>query len=451
MVSAVAVDLDTGKVIESLNPDKRVIPASLTKLVTASAALDTWPVDTSFDTHVSATGEFKDGHITGDLYLIGGGDSTMDHGELWALAAQIRGAGITAIDGRLLVVPAPFSVVPCETKDRCDALTKSDTAYNAPITAMGIDYGTWCIDARPTRPGKAALLLSCAGIGLPIGVVGTVNTVPAGKPQTFWIERRTDENGDQIYASGDLPMNAAQRIYRAMSNPELGVGLLLKQSLGALGVSVVGETKVFTDPVPKDAFPVAYIEGMPLREQVVRMLRYSNNYIADVLTMNLAVRKRKDPPSTLADGASVLSDYVSALPSVPSLSRTEGKPELYSGSGLTPENRISAEELVRVLAHQYRNTDRFPGYYGGLVVPGDAPFRYLKNGDSDWRNRVALKTGTLTEPISAHGFSGYLRKKDGGWIAFATIVNGSERRKRIAFYESTEAMRDDIEDLLKKY
>jgi len=140
---------------------------------------------------------------------------------------------------------------------------------------------------------------------------------------------------------------------------------------------------------------VAYIEGMPLREQVVRMLRYSNNYIADVLTMNLAVRKRKDPPSTLADGASVLSDYVSALPSVPSLPRTEGKPELYSGSGLTPENRISAEELVRVLAHQYRNTDRFPGYYGGLVVPGDAPFRYLKNGDSDWRNRVALKTGTL--------------------------------------------------------
>ena len=77
-----------------------------------------------------------------------------------------------------------------------------------------------------------------------------------------------------------------------------------------------------------------------------------------------------------------------------------------------------------MLAHAYRETRRFPTYYGGLVVPRDAPFGFLREGSEAWLDRVALKTGSMDAPHSVLGIAGYLRKRKGGWIAFAAIVNG---------------------------
>ena len=83
----------------------------------------------------------------------------------------------------------------------------------------------------------------------------------------------------------------------------------------------------------------------------------------------------------------------------------------------SPENLLSANELAGLLAYQYRDTRHFPAFYGGMVVPRDAPFDFLRSGTPDWLDRVALKTGTMDTPHSVCGLAGYLRKKDGGWMA----------------------------------
>ncbi len=126
-------------------------------------------------------------------------------------------------------------------------------------------------------------------------------------------------------------------------------------------------------------------------------------------------------------------------------------PPIYSGSGLTTDNRLSAEDLVRLLAYQYRDPRRFPAFYGGLVVPRDAPFVFLRQGGTAWLDRVALKTGTLDNPRSVCGIAGYLRKRNGGWIAFAAIVNGGPGWKHVPLFQALEAERTDVESLLKKY
>ncbi|MES2488627.1 MAG: hypothetical protein V4607_02480, partial [Pseudomonadota bacterium] len=59
--------------------------------------------------------------------------------------------------------------------------------------------------------------------------------------------------------------------------------------------------------------------------------------------------------------------------------------------------------------------------------------------------------GTMNEPYSVCGVAGYIRKKDGGWIAFTTIVNGSPRVKKVPLYKAMEAIRADIDDLLERY
>ena len=451
LVSAAAIDLDDGNtVIEQLNAASRLTPASLTKLTTAALALQTWPADKMFDTHLLANAPILRSQVAGDLILQGAGDPSLDDESLWQLAAQVRGAGVQLVSGDLFVDPQPFGVLTCETQDRCHALESSDSAYNAPLASVGVDFGNWCIDVRPTAPGAPALVRGCGVTHLPIAVQGVIRTVGRGRRQTFWVERRTPAGGDLLQVGGDIPLGDDQTVYRSMSNPSLGMGLLLKETLREIGVEVAGPVVVRASQPPANSYPVGDVEGLSLREQLGRMLRFSNNYIADVLTMDMAASVDDHPPQALASAGRLLSDFVVR---VQARFRPASlvAPPIYSGSGLTTDNRLSADDLVHLLAYQYHDPHRFPAFYGGLVVPREAPFVFLRQGDAAWLDRVALKTGTLDNPRSVCGIAGYLRKRNGGWIAFAAIVNGGPAWKHVPLFQAIAAERTDIESLLKRY
>jgi D-alanyl-D-alanine carboxypeptidase/D-alanyl-D-alanine-endopeptidase (penicillin-binding protein 4) len=443
-VSAAAIDLDENRAIDELHADTHLTPASLTKLVTAAAALSRWPPDKVFHTRLLSSGAIIDGELRGDLVLLGAGDASLDDQALWSLAAQLRSAGVTRVKGRLLVIPAPFGAVACETQDRCDALQHSDRSYNAPLGAMGVDFGNWCVQVRPAVVGTRAWVQGCGVNQLPIPVEGTIHTVATSAHQSFWVDRVTDASGDHLRVGGDIPEGPAQQLYRSMSDPVRDAGLLLREMLRELGVQVTGAVETGAAP-PATMQLQAQVEGLALGEQLGRMLRYSNNYIADVLTLDLA-SEAGAAPNGLSGAAAVLSDFLATLAPA-----ANPGPVLHSGSGLTPENLLSAHDLVRVLAHAYRETRRFPSYYGGLVVPRDAPFGFLREGSEAWLDRVALKTGSMDTPHSVLGIAGYLRKRNGGWIAFAAIVNGGETRPHIPLREALQAARADVEELLVRY
>ena len=358
---------------------------------------------------------------------------------------------MSVVSGDLFVDPAPFGVVTCETQDRCHALERSDSAYNAPLASIGVDFGNWCIVVRPTAAARAALVRGCGVTRLPVAVQGAIRTVARGHRQTFWVERRTTPAGEDILqVGGDIPLGDDQTVYRSMSNPALGAGLLLKETLHEIGVEVAGPVVVRASRPPASSYPVATVEGLSLREQLGRMLRFSNNYIADVLTMDMAASVDDHPPQALAAAGKLLSDFVQRV-QARDRPASPAPPPIYSGSGLTTDNRLSANDLVRLLAYQYHDPRRFPAFYGGLVVPRDAPFVFLRQGGAAWLDRVALKTGTLDNPRSVCGIAGYLRKHNGGWVAFAAIVNGGPGWKHVPLFQAIEAERTDIEALLKRY
>jgi D-alanyl-D-alanine carboxypeptidase/D-alanyl-D-alanine-endopeptidase (penicillin-binding protein 4) len=452
LVSAAAIDLDDhNTVIEQLNATSRLTPASLTKLTTTALALQTWPADKMFQTRLLANAPIVRGHVTGDLILQGAGDPSLDDQSLWQLAAQVRGAGVDVVSGDLFVDPAPFGVVTCETQDRCHALESSDSAYNAPLASVGVDFGNWCVVVRPTTPGAAALVRGCGVTQLPIAVQGAIRTVARSARQTFWVERRTSAAGDDmLQVGGDIPLGDDQTVYRSMSNPSLGVGLLLKETLRELRVAVAGPVVVRASQPPAHSYELGNVEGLSLREQLGRMLRFSNNYIADVLTMDMAASVDDHPPQALASAGRLLSDFVERVEARDRPASLVAPP-IYSGSGLTTDNRLSANDLVRILAYEYRDARRFPAFYGGLVVPRDAPFVFLRQGGAAWLDRVALKTGTLDNPRSVCGIAGYLRKRNGGWIAFAAIVNGGPGWKHVPLFQAIQAERTDVESLLQRY
>jgi serine-type D-Ala-D-Ala carboxypeptidase/endopeptidase (penicillin-binding protein 4) len=449
-VSALALDLDNGAVLQQLNPDRRLTPASLTKLAVAAATLNRWSADKVFATRLLAHGTLQAGQLNGDAILDGAGDPTLEYHALLSLAVQAAGAGVTSVHGRVVVNLAPFSEVGCETHDRCGALVRSDTAFNAPLSAVGIDYGNWCVSVQPSTVGTPALVRGCGVARLPIPVEGTIATSAAQSKKTFWVERATNAGVDVLRVGGQMPPGARERVYRAMSNPAMGVGLLLRESLREVGVSAPGDVVITQGALPSDVFELAQTEGLVLREQLGRMLRFSNNYIADVLTFDLAADMTGRAPTGLADASKGLSEFVQHALQAQGRTRIAA-PLLLSGSGLTPENELSAHDLVALLAFQYHDSRHFPAFYGGLTVPRQAPFGFLRQGSEAWLDRVALKTGTMDDPHSVCGIAGYIRKKSGGWIAFAAIVNGGATTRHIPLYKAMEASRTDLEALLTRY
>ncbi len=446
-VSAAVWDLDADQSIAELGASQRLTPASLSKIVIAAAALDTWAPDFSFATELRSAVAAQDGVLTGNLVLRGSGDATLDETTLWALAAQLRAAGIRRVTGSVLVERAPFGELACDTIDRCAGLRRSSRAYNAAPSAIGVNYGSWCIAVRAPEGARVASVGGCATGELPIPLTGSVRVATSGAALS--IERSTDDAGDRIAVSGSIAPGTERQLHRAMSDPAAGAGMILRSILRQTGVTVDGGVETTAQPVPQASRLLARVDGLPLQEQIGRMMRYSNNYIADVLTMGVALARTGIAPRSLAEAAQPLTELVRSSGGM--AAGTEPGPMLESGSGLTTSNMLSALDLVNVLRREYRDTRHFPAFYGSFVVPVDASFTYLRNGNADWQQRVALKTGSLTEPVSVNGIAGYLRKKNGGWMAFAIIVNGGDRLRQIPGEQALGAARSDLEGVLRSY
>ena len=445
-VSALVWDLDADQAVAQLGATDRLTPASLSKIVIAAAALDAWAPDHSFPTELRSATAVVDGVLTGNLVLRGSGDATLDETTLWALAAQMRAAGIRRVTGNVLVERAPFGELSCDTIDRCAGLRRSSRAYNAAPSAIGVNYGSWCISVRAAAGARLATVGGCATGDAPLPITGTVQVTAGGA--ALGIERTTDDSGDRIRVSGSMAPGTERQVHRAMSDPAAGTGLILRSILQQTGITVVGKVETTALPVVA-AQLLAKVDGLPLQEQIGRMMRYSNNYIADVLTMGVALARSGTAPRSLAEAAQSLSELVRKANGTATLG--DPGPLLDSGSGLTTSNRLSAADLVNVLRREYQDSRRFPAFYGSLVVPADASFAYLRGGNADWQARVALKTGSLTEPYSVNGIAGYLRKKRGGWMAFAIIVNGTNRLRQLPHDQALRAQRSAIEAVLTAY
>ena len=78
--------------------------ASLTKVATTLAALRTWGPLHRFPTMIGAVGAIQDGVVHGDLVVHGGSDPFFVWEDAIVLGNTLKQAGITRVDGRLLVV-----------------------------------------------------------------------------------------------------------------------------------------------------------------------------------------------------------------------------------------------------------------------------------------------------------------------------------------------------------
>ncbi|MGG6294297.1 D-alanyl-D-alanine carboxypeptidase [Leptolyngbya sp. AN02str] len=102
--SAQGVWLQSGREILAEHRGTTPIPAaSLTKIPTTLAALETWGIDHQFETLVGFQGTVQPGVLTGDLVIEGRGDPLFVWEEAIALGAALNQLGITQVTGDLII------------------------------------------------------------------------------------------------------------------------------------------------------------------------------------------------------------------------------------------------------------------------------------------------------------------------------------------------------------
>ncbi len=99
---AVALDLESGRVLFQQNASLSLAPASAEKLPIAFAALRLLGPGYRFRTEVQGSGELVGPVWRGNLFLVGYGDPTLRRADMEALAARVKRAGIRRVTGAVL-------------------------------------------------------------------------------------------------------------------------------------------------------------------------------------------------------------------------------------------------------------------------------------------------------------------------------------------------------------
>lgn len=424
-----AVDLGTGKVLFEHNPDLPLVPASTMKVVTSCAALRTLHPDFKFVTEVLVS-DVK-GSSVGNIYLKGYGDPYLVSERLFALTRELRNRGLGEIRGNIVVDDSYF--IPGKPVDENEKI--GYRSYHAPYSALSLNFNSLKIAITPgAKVGEPANVVTDP-ISEYSHVTGEVKTAKGRNTPRPRIAKTLTKSGTEIIrVKGTIGVNADEKgLYVNVVNPSLYTGYVFKEFLLREGVKVTG--KVLRGKVPSSATKYLEYESFPLGIIVYWLNKYSNNFMAEQLTLAMGAQMF-GPPGTREKGLSAIRRHLL------SLGIGEGSFALSEGSGLSRKNRVSASALVRVLTAASQAFAYNAEFVASLGVSGvDGTLREKLN-DPNAVRRIRAKTGNLR---GVNALAGFAISQDGRVFAFAAIVNS--RKQGVGFIDYAERIIRSVLDV----
>ncbi|MFF3885721.1 D-alanyl-D-alanine carboxypeptidase/D-alanyl-D-alanine-endopeptidase [Streptomyces sp. NPDC001914] len=436
-------DPESGRVIHSRFANQFFVPGSTAKLVTMSTAWHTLGPDHRFTTPVMATGTRTGSTLHGNLALVAQGDLTMggrtkpdgsvdytniDHTEaalpgatltpenplagINQIARQIRDAGITRVDGDVIIDPRLFDLP--DLSPQPTPLILNDNLIDLLTT--------------PTRPGQAAKLSWRPQVS-PYHVTSSVRTVSSGG--TTSVDVTASPDGTQIHLSGTIAAGS-QPLLRvsAIKDPNAFGRTALIEALGRVGVTVTAPP---TGANPQDQLPdsyrgdrrVAAYVSPPYSQYAKLILKVSHNLGANLALCNMAVaRGSKNCFDAFPIEHEFLTDVAHIDPK---------QFQLSDGRGGTPSEHVTPKGLVEILTYWLHTPDAtaFRKLLPILGVDGSNGISCTENCPA--KGKVFAKPGTvigddeLNQQLAAtaQNEAGYLKTDDGRLLTFFVGVNGA--------------------------
>jgi D-alanyl-D-alanine carboxypeptidase/D-alanyl-D-alanine-endopeptidase (penicillin-binding protein 4) len=399
------------EVVYRFDSDIPLIPASNLKVMTTSAFLDHFGPDFVFHTVLLRKGE--------DLYLIGDGDPTLGDAELlkksgWGTttmfttwAEGLKKNGITAV--RNVVVDD--SVFDQQFIHPHWLARYASARYSAEIG--GVNLNANCVDFyfKRTTPGELINYLTD-----PPGTqyVTVRNTCVTGNERETILGRQPGTN--EINLSGACKYDNTEPASVTIEDPPMFAATVLAETLHQGGVRVSGlamRDRTVRDQHAKDPAGWTVVAAMDTKIQTVinRANKDSMNLYAECLCKRLG-REISGQPGSWENGTTAVAAFLK------SIGVADGQYQLDDGCGLSRENNVSADAIVKVLAHNFRGKNR-DVFLSSLAVPGEEG-TFKKRFNNNLRGRVFGKSGYVN---SVSALSGYLKARDDHWYAFSILMN----------------------------
>lgn len=405
----------SGRVLYAKDAQKNLKPASTFKLLVTAAALDTFGPDHRFQTTLQSAGRIDAfGRLLGDLYLVGGGETTLSwkaaEGETTSafeqLAAGLRSAGITRIEGRLV----GHEVFRGERRGDDWGWEDLTWCYGAEVSALSLADN--CVEIRVApgeQPGDPARV-DVAPRSRAVTVSSTATTVPAGTTAELTLFRPSGVNHVQL--SGTLALGTAGETLRAaVENPAQYATTIFAETLEAGGIQVAGPVTSISDPLPAGLRVIATHEGPPMAEVLAGVNKPSQNLHTEILLRALGLRAGGE--GSVEAGHKVLSAFLSRA------GIDAAQVGMRDGSGLSRTNLLTAADLVRLLTFMEKHPHAAV-FRSSLPVAGRDGTLERRLRGTEAEGRVFAKTGSL-RGVSA--LAGYAITTKGAPRTFAILCN----------------------------
>jgi D-alanyl-D-alanine carboxypeptidase/D-alanyl-D-alanine-endopeptidase (penicillin-binding protein 4) len=398
------------KTIYELNSKKLMIPASLTKIFTAGAVLKSMPMNTHFQTQLLSNGKIFNGTLNGNICLKGGGDPSFVSEKMWFLVNELTREEFKKIEGDVVIDASKFDD---ELIDSGRDSIRVDRAFDAPVSAMSFNWNSINVFIRPSEKiGLTAKVFTDPGNNY-IELENKTTTGSESSKKSINVQRLKVGDHDKILVTGSIPKNSNEIVfYKSITNPNLWSGEHLLQFLKQRNIEVTGKIKIGKCEMGSNI--LASVDSKNLNEILSDMLKFSNNFVAEMLAKNLGAMKKNETPAKMQDGILEIKKFIE-------VNNIAGKDYVLENvSGLTRGNQFSAQEILNALTVLKNDFQIFPEFLAGLPlagVDGTLKNRFKKDDES----LVRAKTGYLDGVV---GLAGYIGRKNKQPLIFVFMYNG---------------------------
>ena len=388
--------VEDDKPLLALHADRFLNPASVIKLVTTAAALDSLGQGYRWSTEVMYTGNIEGQTLNGDLYFRGNGDPYLTPERFWRLLNRIFIYGIHRITGDVLIDNSYFEP---GKMDYAAFDQQPYRTYNVGPNAVlvGFQATEFHFDIDTTGTDQAVKITPFPeSPRLQItNQVKLVNGRCNAWQKRLSLETRKNAGMLEVVFTGNYARACNQRtLYRRVSEAQDHYQHFFLPLWSQLGGSVDG--KITQGIVPADARSVLEEPSISLAEAVRLVNKFSNNVMTRQILLSIGAQKF-GPPGTTGKGiAAVEAWLVEHDLDHPSL-------QLDNGAGLSRDARISAGLLGKLLLHVYKQA-YMPEFIAALPVAGYDGTMAHRFNDTPLVGRAHIKTGLLDFVQSMAGY-----------------------------------------------
>lgn len=426
--SVKVVNAQTGKEVYSHNDQHALIPASNMKVIATAAALHYLGKDFQFITKV--------GFCQDTLVIIGGGDPLFGDDAInekynrdpdWPLndiVAKVKAAGIKRIEN-MIVDTSVF-----DNHRVHDNWLENDLNRPYACEVAGMNYNGNCIKIQTAASGGRVRVRTLPNTDF-VNIVNKAKAISTGRG-TVGSYRNGSPNHITVFGKVRGSMAPFEV---AIEKPAAFFSYILAEHLVQEHIAVCGQMveRAITE---QDNFKLLVSYSTDIADVLERANTDSFGLAAESLAKMIAAKASKNGKGGSWPKASQLTEqYLLAL------GVSSKQYRIDDASGLSRENRLSANALTAVLLDVYKSKNR-DFYFNTLAVGGESGTMAGRFRHDKYKGKALIKSGYMK---GIRSYSGLCKTAGGDYIFSVITNNGNGMKTRHAINDVVKAIIDEYD------